>query len=426
MRWSRLVFGWQSSPYFALRMLARALEVAVETTGRNVFQIHRVLLNLPGQSDYDPSQPRLGKRRENGEVSADIIVYFDDARVFGPTEEAAQLGMRQVTARIQYLGNQDAARKRRAVSQRPGTWAGGMVYTDQGLMRKLISQAKWDKVKAFLAEVRKAFDEDSDIQRARFLSGTGFLLHVAQTYEFMQPYLKSFHLAIEAWRAGRGPDGWKELEWAAEAWDPDEEAERIHWGLEGVAAAASEEDRAPLWITKITLLETDVKILQQFFCHPNPAQVIFRPIQGAAYVAYGAGDASGEGFGANIHPIGRTPEVDSGRKFCAQCFPCRWDANDRDWCRWAIPRGEAYWCFGRYSTECRTVTSLTGTAVPSREVLAGGLARYRNAYCDAGELVSRSPASGVERAVRDVGLGSATGSGVGRTRRIGNRAAKAA
>jgi hypothetical protein len=28
MRWCRLVFGWQSSPYFALRMLARATEIA--------------------------------------------------------------------------------------------------------------------------------------------------------------------------------------------------------------------------------------------------------------------------------------------------------------------------------------------------------------------------------------------------------------
>jgi hypothetical protein len=53
-----------------------------------------------------------------------------------------------------------------------------------------------------------------------------------------------------------------------------------------------------------SLLETDVGILRQFFSYPNPVQVIFRPIQGAAYVAYGAGDASGEGFGANIHPLG--------------------------------------------------------------------------------------------------------------------------
>jgi hypothetical protein len=27
MRWARLVFGWQSSPYFALRMHSRAIEI---------------------------------------------------------------------------------------------------------------------------------------------------------------------------------------------------------------------------------------------------------------------------------------------------------------------------------------------------------------------------------------------------------------
>jgi hypothetical protein len=112
MRWGRLVFGWQSSPYLALRMLARALEVAVETAGDNVFNIHEVVMNLPGQANYDPSKPRVIKLRMNGTVSADIIVYFDDARVFGPTEAIAQQGMRQVTSRLQFLGNQDAAWKR--------------------------------------------------------------------------------------------------------------------------------------------------------------------------------------------------------------------------------------------------------------------------------------------------------------------------
>jgi hypothetical protein len=65
MRWNRLVFGWQSSPYLALRMLARALEIAVETTGDNVFQIAVVELNLPGQPNYNPGKPRILKYRIN-------------------------------------------------------------------------------------------------------------------------------------------------------------------------------------------------------------------------------------------------------------------------------------------------------------------------------------------------------------------------
>jgi hypothetical protein len=312
MRWNRLVFRWQSSPYLALRMLARALEIAVETTGDNVFQIHQVLLNLPGQPGYDPSKPRLIKLRICGTESADIIVYFDDARVFGPTEEIAQQGMRQVTSRLQSLGNQDAARKRRKASQRPGAWAGGIVYTDQGLMRKLVSQSKWDKVKSFLAEVCAAYENGTELLRAKFLSGTGFLLHVAQTYEFMQPYLKGFHSAIEAWRADRDAEGWKQINQKLDEWDPDEQAEQFHWALGVSAAGSNNESLAPPWITKLPILKMDADVLRQFFAHPKPVQVIFRPIQGAAYVAYGAGDASGEGFGANIHPLGLPPLLRHG------------------------------------------------------------------------------------------------------------------
>jgi hypothetical protein len=312
MRWSRLVFGWQSSPYLALRMLAQALEVAVETTGENVFQIHQVLLNLPGQNGYDPSKPRLIKLRVGGIASADIIVYFDDARVFGPSQEIAQQGMRQVTSRLQNLGNQDAARKRRGVSQRPGAWAGGIVYTDQGLMRKLVGQSKWDKAKRFLEQVRDAYEEETKILRGDFLSGTGFLLHIAQTYEFMQPYLKGFHLAAEAWREDRDAEGCKQVKQALDDWDPDEQAERLHWAIGSVAAESVANDQAPGDINKIPLLRIDVDILLKFFSHPNPVQVIFRLIRGAAYVAYGAGDASGEGFGSNIHPLGLAPLLRHG------------------------------------------------------------------------------------------------------------------
>jgi hypothetical protein len=309
MRWSRLVFGWQSSPYLALRMLARVLELAVETTGENVFQIHSVVLNLPRAEGYDPGQPRVLKRRVDGTVSADLVVYFDDARVFGPTEVVATLGLRQVTSRIQRYGNQDAGRKRRKPSRQPGAWAGGIVYTDQELMRKLISQEKWHRVKEFLSYVLDACGTEKEISRARFLSGVGFLLHLAQTYDFMQPHLKGFHLAAEAWRADRDPEGWKGEEKAIDEWDPDEP---ITEQFEGVLLCEGLEGKAPIWVAKLPILQRDAQTLADFFEHPNPVQVIVHPIQGAAYVAYGAGDASGEGFGSNIHPLGMQPLLQHG------------------------------------------------------------------------------------------------------------------
>jgi hypothetical protein len=129
---------------------------------------------------------------------------------------------------------------------------------------------------------------------------------------FMHPYLKGFHLAMEAWRADRGTDGWKALEQAADKWDPDELVEQLYGVLDAPEASQSAGPKPPPWITKLPLLRVDVKVIRKFFAHANPVQVIVRPIQGAAYVAYGAGDASGEGFGANIHPLGLPPLLRHG------------------------------------------------------------------------------------------------------------------
>jgi hypothetical protein len=54
MRWARLVFGWQSSPYFALCMHVRGLELAIgdPSDTSSAFQWARVELNLPGASNY--------------------------------------------------------------------------------------------------------------------------------------------------------------------------------------------------------------------------------------------------------------------------------------------------------------------------------------------------------------------------------------
>jgi hypothetical protein len=63
MRWRRLVFSWQSSPYFALRTLARATEIAkgAPDDPTSVFGWIEVLLNMPGSKNYDPDMPRVQK-----------------------------------------------------------------------------------------------------------------------------------------------------------------------------------------------------------------------------------------------------------------------------------------------------------------------------------------------------------------------------
>ena len=300
MRWSRLVFGWQSSPYLALRMFARALEVAKGDTRdtTNIFGWSRVRLNLPGMCDYDPGRPRVMKETEDGDLACDCVTFYDDGRVFGSTKNKAEQALRQITARIQHLGNQDAARKRRAVSQTPGAWAGGVAYTDQNTLRIFVSQEKWDRTKEFLLWVRDCMNQPEPLlERKRFQSGKGFLVHISLCYEFMQPYLKGFHLSENSWRPNRDEDGWK--------LPPDHAAEEdpsLLVPMENMPPNVDDDE--PPMIIPVPRLQEDVEALLTLFDPPTPVQIIARPVQGSCLVAYGGGDASGEGFGGQIKPIG--------------------------------------------------------------------------------------------------------------------------
>jgi hypothetical protein len=314
MRWGRLVFGWQSSPYLALRMLTRALEYACgdPSDPTNAFSWSAVQLNLPGAPNYDPGKPRVVKMRSDGMPATELVLYFDDGRVMGATEALARRGLRQATARLQHLGNQDAARKRRGVSQRPGAWAGGIVYTDQGVTRKLLSQEKWDRARTFLEWVRQGLTDHGGLERKQFRSGKGFLVHVAQTYDFVQPYLKGFHLSEEAWRGHRDDEGWKYPVGGAGIDDSEEVIPFSGLDHDHEPLVETAMPEAPSWVTPVPRLADDVEVLLKFFALPTPVQIIVRPVQGACYVAYGAADASGEGFGSSLHPLGMAPLLRQG------------------------------------------------------------------------------------------------------------------
>ena len=64
----------------------------------------------------------------------------------------------RVCSRLQYLGIQDAARKRAPVLLRGRAWAGGVIFSDQALLRKLVSQNKWDKGRSILAKLQEDLD----------------------------------------------------------------------------------------------------------------------------------------------------------------------------------------------------------------------------------------------------------------------------
>lgn len=134
-----------------------------------------------------------------------MVAFFDDGRVFGPALPLVSAGLRQVTSRIQSRGNQDAARKRRSISMRPGAWAGCIAYTDQGLVRRFTSQEKWDKAKQYISWFQDHLRQGLDMDRGIFKSYQGFLVHMAGTYEDIKPYIHGLFLAENSWRDNRDP-----------------------------------------------------------------------------------------------------------------------------------------------------------------------------------------------------------------------------
>ena len=98
MRWTVPNFGWTCSPYFALRILARDLELCIgnHTDTNNPFHWHRVKFNLPCTTVYDPSLPHVCLIRFNGEVVSRVIVFFDDGRVYRLGAERVRSGLRNI------------------------------------------------------------------------------------------------------------------------------------------------------------------------------------------------------------------------------------------------------------------------------------------------------------------------------------------
>jgi hypothetical protein len=104
-------------------------------------------MNLPGSNEYDLLLPWVSKIcLEDGNIAADLFLYVDDGRLTGNSRDEVKQATRVATSRLQKLGIlQDAPRKRRWGSRRPGAWAGSIVEATNDGVLVTISQAKWEK-----------------------------------------------------------------------------------------------------------------------------------------------------------------------------------------------------------------------------------------------------------------------------------------
>jgi hypothetical protein len=300
-RWERLFMGMKPSPYNSVRYFYWGEEFARGNpiAKNNALRYDRVILNLPGMEDFEPAKPNVMKwNDEVDRLAGDLVTFVDDVRTSGYDRENAWQVARQIMSRLQYLGIQDAARKRRPSSQKGGAWAGTIFEICDDAIYKTVSQEKWTKGKLIIDELASACDQlasvknlcHKDLERKR-----GFLIHLAMTFTTITPFLKGLHLTIDSWCPMRDDDGWKFSHKEIRAWLEF----KLDDGMSEEAIYELLNSGAPSSVRPVPRLFDDLKFLTQFFEPESPPKVTIRATR-VLYVVYGFGDASGKGFGSTF------------------------------------------------------------------------------------------------------------------------------
>jgi hypothetical protein len=131
--------GVRPSPFVAIQYLYLALEFSTGDRRdiNNPMQWDHLRMNLPGDSQFDPALPFVMKWNALvGKIAGDVEAFMDDLRTSGFSVKNVWQVSQRIASRLEYQGIQDAPRKQRPPSQRPGAWAGAMPRS-QSQSRKL-------------------------------------------------------------------------------------------------------------------------------------------------------------------------------------------------------------------------------------------------------------------------------------------------
>ena len=307
--WNRTLMGFRPSPYVATQMFAWSEEIILgdHLNPSNPFFWDTVIINLPGTEGYDPVMPGVYKWDSRRKVMACFFgTYIDDIRSGGATEEACRAASRRIASRINYLGQQDAPRKRGHPSSKPRAWAGAncIAKEDDGLY-VFSTLGKWNKVKKIVHFWLEILNDDiTKVGYKELEKDVGFLCHVSRTYPSMIPYLKGFYNTLNGWRADRNEEGWKIgktawLELLANDILFDEENDiSVPFEKRKRDFMYKNHIEKPTMVKSVPRLKNDLMALKALFHSESPTLRLVRGRRiGASIVGFG--DASGTGFGSS-------------------------------------------------------------------------------------------------------------------------------
>ena len=134
-RWSRCLMGFKPSPYVTIQTFAWSEEIILgnRLDLKNPFYWDTLKLNFPGTLGYEPAMPWVYKW--NGvaqEMAAFFGTYVDDIRAGGSSEMSCKRALHRIASIVNYLGQQDAPRKRGQPTQTPRAWAGAKCVSRLG------------------------------------------------------------------------------------------------------------------------------------------------------------------------------------------------------------------------------------------------------------------------------------------------------
>ena len=302
--WTRLIMGLKPSPYISTHQLLRADTYLVgdRRDKSNPFQWKKVVFNLPGMENYNPSLPRVYKVRWDGRIASDKHTYIDDLRLAAYCEAELWRVCQQVASRLNFLGLQHAARKLRELMQDAGAWAGAVVHTSTGVYL-LVSMARWEKTKFIIESLQHEMRVHKSFHFKDLESWRGYLIYVTRTYTAMKPYLKGLHQTLDSWREYRGEDGWKLSYRDINLLRRNEEETLGGLGTgEGVGSGVTRSTKVqepPERVKPAQRMADDLNALEELCKADEPPKRMVRPRHAWA-VAYGFGDASGGGGGSGI------------------------------------------------------------------------------------------------------------------------------
>ena len=301
--WQRDWMGFKPSPEWACRFYYFAEEFVRgnEEESSNPLYWKNIVLNLMGNENFNPALPTVYKWDDIAQkIAGEIKAYVDDLRTIGRTLEHAWSIARLVAARLQYLGIQDAPRKRRVDN---GPWAGTVFNASPTQIQTTVTALKWKKGKDYINFISNEIKDNPEctfefkqLERIR-----GFLCHLGMTFDIIFPYLKGFHLTLCSHLPRRNEEGWKrtDLEFIGFL------EERFQSGRISSAEFELEMNRnfdpknQPKRIKPVPRFYSCLKALKLFFSVDSPPIVTHRS-SNFHLLAYGFADASKGGFGASI------------------------------------------------------------------------------------------------------------------------------